>query len=289
MARWELIIFLIEGFGYCGFADEFWSLGRLKGFSDSLIKKGFKVYSYKQPTRKKLRAWEIEKELLRKWLVSLPKPIGILAVNDVRAQEVIDICTAEGISVPEKVAVLGIGNDKFVCELTRPPISSIERNSTLCGFRAAAMLDRLMSSKCGKVKNIIVSPTHVVTRQSTDILAVSDLELHKALNFIREKITDHITVDDVVGQTLCSRRIIEQRFKKTLGRSINNEIIRVRIEKACHLLTNPNLSVSEVARSLGYREVSGLTRDFKREKNISPKNYRKELIFGSQYLQYNGD
>jgi LacI family transcriptional regulator len=145
------------------------------------------------------------------------------------------------------------------------------------GYEAAELLAKLMAGEKSAACTILVHPTHVVTRQSTDILAIEDREVAEAVRFIRRHSRQSIQVSDVVQEVPLSRRVLEQRFRKVLGRSILDEIKRVRIEQICRLLVETNMSVSNIASALGYSGVDHIARYFREEMKMSPLAYRKQF------------
>jgi LacI family transcriptional regulator len=248
---------------------------RGKVFQQRVEKAGFDIRVYEQPKSKSRRAWQNEQSILSDWLKSLPKPVGIMACNDDRGQHVTEVCKTAGLKVPDEVAVIGVDNDELVCDLTEPPLSSLALNVEKGGYEAAELLDHLMSGKKITTDSIIVEPTQVVGRQSTDVLAIEDRLVSEALQFIRNNAKRTIQVADVVAVARVSRRSLEQRFRKILGRSINHEIRRVRVEQVARILIETNKSIGQIALDLGYPGVDHIARYFRAEKGISPAAYRK--------------
>ena len=210
------------------------------------------------------------------WLKDLPKPIGIMACNDDKGQHVIEACKIAELRIPEDVAVVGVDNDDLICDLCDPPLTSVALNVEKAGYETARLLDFMMSNKKSTLnKNIVVKPTYVRTRHSTDIIATEDKELTKAISFIRQNFRKDIKVEDVVESTLLSRRSLEQRFRNKLNRSINSEIRRIRVEHISKLLVETDLSISEIAYSLGFSSAEHISRYFQREKGKCPRDFRK--------------
>lgn len=220
--------------------------------------------------------WEKEQLVLADWLKSLPKPLGLMTCSDDRARSVIEASKITGLNVPEDVAIIGVDNDELVCSLANPPLSSVAMNVERAGYEIAEVLDKLMAGEKMAGQRIIVHPTHIVTRQSTDILATEDREVASAVHFIHQNGNQIIQVADVIDATTLSRRALEQRFRKILGRSILEEIRRVRVERVSRMLMETNLSVSQIAKAIGYSNSENITRYFRREKGISPLTYRKK-------------
>ena len=260
---------------YCGLSDRYWSRRRAKSFQQSVLKTGFETHFYTQPVSRVWRSWGKEQTLLIEWLNSLPKPVGIMACNDERAGYVIDACRFAGLSVPYQVAVIGTDNDDHICELSNPRLSSIALNTEKGGYEAAELLDKLMAGKKTDDKTIFVQATHVVTRESTDIIAIEDPLVVEALRFIRRESRKLIQVEDVANSILCARRTLDERFCKILGRTVHAEIKRARIEQIIQMLVSTDLSVSRIALDFGYADVDHIARYFKQATGVSPVAYRR--------------
>jgi len=261
---------------YCGFDDIFWSVERSKSFGSRIAKAGFKTHFYKQAKFRGKHLWKNEQLLMADWLKSLPKPLGLMACNDDGGQQVIDACKIAGLKVPDEVAIIAVDNDELVCGLTDPPLSSINLNFERAGYESAELLDKLMAGEKMSGQSILVPATHIVTRRSTDILAIEDPDVAKALSFIREHARESIQVADVADMVALSRRSLERRFRKILGRSVHDEIGRTRIDQVLRMLLETNLTVSQIALRLGYPGVDHIARDFRRVKGVSPAAYRKQ-------------
>ena len=179
--------------------------------------------------------------------------------------------------MPEDVAVVGVDNDDLLCELCDPTLSSVALDAEQGGYNAAALLDGLMSGRVGEPRRILVEPIHVATRRSTDVHATEDRDLARAVRFIQDNIVRPIGVDDIVAHVGCSRRALELRFRRILGRSVNEEIRQIRIERAKHLLAETRLSVTRVAETLGFGSSNYMIRLFRHTVGQSPAVYRDRL------------
>ncbi len=265
-------------FAYCSYANLDWPKIRGQAFENRLKKEGHDVHFYEQPYLSLHRHWEKEQEHLAAWLESLPKPIAVMACNDERGKHVLEACKIADLCIPEQVAVLGVDNDETICELTGPPLSSVAVNTERGGYEAAELLDKMIKNpgkNWANKDNVIVQTMQIETRQSTDVLAIEDESVAKALRYIRMNAKKVLQVDDVANDAAVSRRGLERRFKKFLGRSIHEEIRRVRIEEICKLLLETNLSVSQISYSLGFPEIPHMSRFFTRETGMSPIEYRR--------------
>jgi LacI family transcriptional regulator len=252
-----------------------WAVRRGRSFARHVGKAGFTVRFYTQPRSQFARTWENEPTFIAQWLRSLPKPVALMTCADYRSQQVIEACRIADLRVPEEVAVLGVDNDELVCELSALPLSSIALNFEAVGYEAAELLESLMSRKGTKARSIVLRPTNVVARQSTDILAIDDADVAQAVRFIRAHASDMIQVSDVVNAASVSRRDLYYKFKKHLGRSISHEIRRVRVQEIAAILLRTEMTVSQIASKLGYCSSDHISRYFRQEMKMSPLEYRR--------------
>jgi LacI family transcriptional regulator len=221
------------------------------------------------------RRWaELQHELCG-WLDSLEKPVGLMACNDARALHVLAACRNMGLRVPDDIAVIGVDNDEMLCELSNPPLSSVDQAARRLGYQAAAMLDRLMSGKKAPQLRFIVPPEGVVTRRSTDSLVIEDAEVAAVVRFIREHACNRIQVPDVVKMVDVSRSTLRTRFKAVMGRTIHAEIQRVQIEHARQLVVTSSLPLKQIAVRAGFRHVQYMTTLFRQHFGQTPAEYRK--------------
>jgi LacI family transcriptional regulator len=211
---------------------------------------------------------------LRRWLKALPKPIGILACYDIRGLQILDACRGAGLAVPDEVAVIGVDNDELLCELAAPPLSSVMPNTHRTGYEAAALLDRMMAGKRVAPVAHLIAPLGVASRQSTDVLAIDDREIARAVQFIREQACGGINVGDVLRAVPLSRRVLEQRFQKLLGHTPREEILHVRLNRVKQLLIETDLSLYLIAERTGFEHVEYLSVVFKRETGRTPSGFR---------------
>jgi len=265
-----------RNFAYCGFSDSPWSHQRGEQFIKVVNKAGYEIQVYPQPKSKVKRQWKYEQVIMGEWLKSLPKPVGLMAGNDDRGQQILEACKIAQLQVPDEVAVIGVDNDELVCDLSDPPLTSIALNTEKAGYEAAQLLDMMMFKKKWGKKDIMVRPSHVVTRQSTDMLALEDAEVVDAIRFIRQNAKKKIRVDDVASAAGISRRGLEKRFRKLLNRSVQQEIRRVRNSLICKMLVDTGMSIATIAQAMGFGGAEHIARYFRKEMGMSLRAYRKE-------------
>jgi LacI family transcriptional regulator len=209
-------------------------------------------------------------------LQTIEKPAAIMCCNDISALAVLEQCRIDRLKVPDQIAVLGVDNDDLIQSLASPPLSSIGTATEQIGFEAAVLLERLMAGKRGG-GTVLIPPTGVITRRSTDLTAVADAEVAEALRFIREHATGPMGVDDVHRSVTVSRRQLERRFRAQLGRSMLDEIRRCRVERARQLLVETDLTIPQIATASGFSSASYLTVVFGQMVKESPAHFRKKF------------
>ncbi|MCU0771972.1 MAG: substrate-binding domain-containing protein [Verrucomicrobia bacterium] len=215
-----------------------------------------------------------------RWLASAlqqaPKPVGVLAANDQHAIEVLEACELAGLKVPEEVAIVGVGNYLLAADAMQTPISSVDTNLELLGYRGAALLDDLMGGKPVLQTPLRVPARRLVARKSSDLLAINHPGVARALRFIWEHADQPLNVDDVAGAAAMSRRGLHQAFVEQVGRAPGEEIRRVRVDLARRRLTESDDKIEVVALQCGYQSLNSFCVAFKQATGVSPGRYRSE-------------
>lgn len=265
-------------FAYCGFSGHYWAGLRRDGFLAALAESGVECQVLESPwATSRAHSWEEQQREIADWLAKLPKPLGVMASNDMRGQHVLDACRRRELAVPEEVAVIGVDNDELLCEMCDPPLSSVVMNAERIGYDAAALLDQLMEGHAPRERISLVEPLGIVTRQSTDVLAIEDTLVASAVKFIREHACEGVTVDDVLKKVPLSRSMLERRFRKFLSRSPQEEIRLVQIKRVKQLLAESDLALEQIAELAGYRHAEYMSVVFKRETGQTPGQYRRAV------------
>jgi LacI family transcriptional regulator len=226
-------------------------------------------------SRKDAAAWEQEQSAIVSWLTDLPKPVGIMACHDDRGQQLLDACRRAGLRVPDEVAVIGVDNDEYLCNLSTPPLSSVDVGVERVGYEAGVLLDRLMSGEAVPERHIVLQPIGVVVRQSTDVMAIDDRELAELIRFIREHACEGIRVDDVLRRSTQSHSTLQRRFKALLGRTPKEEITRTQLERARHLLVHTDLPATDIAAKCGFSQLKRFSSVFHAKVGLPPGAYRQ--------------
>ncbi len=247
---------------------------RYESFKHLADSYGIPVYVHRLSSNKRNFTYTNSFRKTVEWIKSLPKPIGILACNDDFGQTLINACSFAGVKVPYQVAVLGVDNDELLCNLTVPSLSSISRNILQASYQICEVLDEMIEGGKATRDFVETEPTEIVVRQSTDTIACDDLEVVRAIYFIRENIHRPITVDDVVKATTISRRNLYSRFEMAIGHSVHAEIQQRKLQKFKGLLKEKKQSIKEVAYKVGFDDVAHVSRWFSSLEGISPTEWK---------------
>jgi len=280
MAADHLIECGFHSFGFLGITGENWSDQRRDAFHAALKEHGKRFDSCEVPRHE--RSHSTAQRRLEEWVLHLPKPAGVMVCSDQRGLVLLEACRNCGIAVPDEIAVVGVDDDETLCEVSNPSLSSICAAHDLVGYYAAAVLDQIMQT--GKAPEVptLIAPRGVITRQSTDVLAIDDDGLALALRFIRNHGCEQISVDDVASQARMSRSVLQRRFRTRLKRTVHAQILRTRIKKARDLLRSSELGMAEVADRAGFKHAEYMGAVLRRELNRTPAELRRESRGGGE-------
>jgi len=266
-------------FAYFAPPSHRYSHRRGEAFETAVAASGHECQTYRPGYRAARKiTWVEQQRRVHRWLRSLPRPSAILAVDAYHARQLAEACHFSNIRVPDEFAILAGDSDDLLCEVSPPPLSSVSLACERIGYDAAAMLHRMMDGEKPPKAPQLIPPHGVVSRQSTDFLAIDDPMIVRALRFIQQHTQHGIGVDDILREVPISRRSLEIQFKSYLGRTPAEEIRRVQMERARQLLGNRNMSITEVALSCGYSNVTRFGIAFRKKFGTTPRNFRKTLL-----------
>jgi LacI family transcriptional regulator len=267
---------LLAGSGYknaavCFCPESEASTARAQGFSERARESGI------EPGIFKTNPLRIPPDSLADWLEPVQKPVAVFCCDDVIAQDVIRLIQDMKMDIPEEVAVLGCEDNELICEGSNPSISSVHLPYRKVGYEAARMLDHAIRNRHLKRKQLYLPPEGITARMSTGIFATEDVQLRRALEFIRRHAGENITVHDAARHAGLSLRTMQNRFKEEVGRSPVEEIQRARMAKVKELLRNTEMTLNEIAEVSGFQSGHYLSRHFKAVNRRSTRNYRNEF------------
>ena len=257
-------------FAFCGVGTH-WSHVREQGFRDRLQERGF-THDRFELSFERLEHWTLSsqaEERLTGWLKKQKKRTAIMAVHDVVASNLIEVCLRNGIHVPDEIAILGVGNHELVCELCPVPISSIDCAVPEVAIRGGELLEALIHKKADK-KLVLVSPQRLVERRSTDVLVYQDVLIRRIVEYIHDHVCDGLTVEHLVEMFHLSRRTLSRRFEAHVGRTPGAEIRLARLLHAKRMLVETKMSLTEIAMTCGFSDLSHMDRAFRNVLDTTP-------------------
>lgn len=260
---------------YYGLSELGYSHERQRGFVDRATKAGVPCSIFNMPANTDPRApWHKRRNPLTQWLKTLDLPVGILAVHDYRARVLIDECVRLGLEVPHDVAVLGIDNDLTACEFCQPTLSSVSRATWKIGYEAARLLHQLMNGQSSPPDDRLVPPEGVVSRRSTDTIAVTDPHVSVAVHFMRDHIGEVFGIERVMDQVAASRRTLHEQFQRLLGCPPYEYLCRLRVDRAKQLLSVPQrVKMRKIAIACGFSSAARMRLVFRRVTGSTPLEY----------------
>jgi LacI family transcriptional regulator len=271
----------LKTFVWAPFWDDTVNEERFQGFAGAIRSAGFDcVRLLPVNTRRSSRSnRHMNRTLRRRWVLhtirSLRYPLGIFCYNDCVAADIVDACIESGIRIPDEVAVLGVDNDPVICDCVQVPLSSVRHDLEGMAYEAAALLDHLMNGGSPPDVPKRITPKGVVTRKSTEVLAVDNPDIANALGYIQENFPrGNLSVDDVVAHSRVPRRSLERAFRDELQRTILHEILRVRVNHAQKLLETTPHSVTDVAVRSGFASLNHFYRVFHARTGLTPRAFR---------------
>ncbi len=273
-----------RSYAYCGYAGVDFSDLRCKAFVRIAREHGFEVNVF--ATEEEL---DIEQVIRREtlgeldgakglmpWLQSLPAPTAILACNDIRGRQVLKTCREAAISVPDTLAVAGVDDDEVICELSIPPLSSVEPDAERLGFEAAAMLDSLLDGNAAPENTVLLAPRGFRSRLSSETSAIDDPTVSRAIQIVRDRACEPLQMTELTKALGVSRSTLERRFREALGHSPAAQIERVRMRRAQTLLLETDYKLARIAEATGYQSAAQLVIAFKRTFDVTPGVYRSQ-------------
>lgn len=270
----------LRQFGFIGPPDYLFATERREAFCQALREAGQTVACYEShrhlPFDPLGRRWDLD-AAVRRWLRALTKPVGVFVPNDLWGVQVAEACWQVGLRVPEDVALVGVENDELHCELARPPLSSVILPGEQIGYEAAMLLDQLLAGEKPPRAPILLPPSGVATRRSSEVLAIDDAEVVAAVRYIREHAHRPLRVAEVLRRVALGRRTLERRCRKALGWGLGEEIRRTHLERARRLLAETDLPMKALAEQAGYADFRHMALVFRRELGLTPTAYRRQM------------
>lgn len=267
-----------KNFAFFGYHDVCWSDERCEGFRKEIESAGFADRFYKYDGQMIDSLWASDSQSMKQWMISLPKPVAIMACDDTQASSLIQACNSFGINIPSEAAIIGVDNDEILCNMSSPALSSVDIDIEGGGFQAARIAERMVKDPGYAGEDIVLKPLTIVSRMSSNVYATQDPAILTALRFIGDNVDHKITVGDLLKVVPLSRRLLEQRFRKVTGMTIYRYISELRMNRFAELLLSSKDSVSNIAARMDETDTKSISRRFRAIKGCTPSEFRaKEL------------
>ena len=264
-----------KNFGFFGFNDVCWSDERCEGFRREIEAAGFGSSFYAYRMQEIDMVWYYQRNRLREWLQSIPKPIAIMACDDNQGENLIEACHSIGIKIPSEVSVMGVDNDETLCSLGSTTLSSIQVDIEEGGRQTAALLERLVTDPSATAKDVVLQPMKIVNRMSTAAFATQDQQILRAILFIHRNVRKKISVADVTAEAALSRRLLERRFKDVTGKTLYEYITELKLKDFAEQLVETDEQVMTIALSMGENDTKSISRRFKQLYGCTPLQWRE--------------
>ncbi len=272
MALKHLVERGFKHFAFCGDLHFVWSRQRREHFLRAVEQAGYPCSDYEVDST---QLWTEERQAMAKWVQSLPKPVGIMVSYDMLGQKLLEACRLANVYVPDEVGMISVDNDELMCNLTDPPLTSIIPNAVETGYRAAELLDKMMNGEQAAASVLSIPPLDIAMRLSTDAIAVKDQLVADTVRLIRSRIYEDVNIEELLRVLPFSRRAIESRFQRNLGRTPHDLMMEMKVKIIKQFLTETELSLSIIAERIGFKHAEYMSVLFKRETGITPNEYRK--------------
>jgi len=276
-------------FAYLGFAAATQSRVERETFTRELRRRGLRMHRARTfvtyaSTR---RGWDKVMAALGPWLERLERPVGLFVCRPGFARSVADLALRRGLRIPDELAIVAADDDPLLCELP-PALTAIRFDYAEIGRRAAEVLDRLMNGQPPPERNVLVEPS-LVPRLSTDRQGTGDPVVARALAFIdahrtdrvdwrkmEGRCSDRIGPRDVAKAVGLGQRVLEERFRRALGRTVLQELTRARVEHAVIQIEGSNSTMRAIAQECGFGSYPAMLRAFKEHAGKAPKAFRRQ-------------
>ena len=265
-----------RNYGFFGFNDVCWSDERCEGFRREIEEAGFGDSFYAYRMQEIDMVWYYQRNRLREWLQTVPKPIAILACDDNQGTNLIEACHGIGIKIPEEVSVIGVDNDESLCSLGSTTLTSIQIDIEEGGRQTGALVERLVADPTAPAEDVVLKPVKIVGRLSTAAFATTDQQILNALLYIHKNALKKISVTDVMAEAALSRRLLERRFKSVTGKTLYEYITDQKLQYFAEQLSDTDEQVINIALSMGENDTKSISRRFKQLYGCTPVEWREK-------------
>lgn len=262
---------MFRNFAYFGVKGVVWSDERCEGYRQEIKRIGGEFFSFESDKQED----EIRMEVSQ-WLQQLPKPVALFCCDDAHALFISETCQMNNIRIPEEIALLGVDNDELMCNISDPPISSIELEVERGGYSIGRLIHQQIKKEHEGTFNIVINPIRIELRQSTEKHNIKDPYILEVVKYIESHYNSDLTIESLLAQIPLSRRNFEVKFKNAMHTSIYQYILNCRVNHLADLLLTTDRSLADIATEAGFKDYNNISRIFKKFKGCSPLEYREK-------------
>lgn len=262
---------MFRNFAYFGIKGVVWSDERRQGYRQEVKRIGGDFFNFESDKQED----EIRMEVSQ-WLQELPKPVALFCCDDAHALFISETCRMTNIPIPEEIALLGVDNDELMCNISDPPISSIELEVERGGYSIGRLVHRQIKKEHEGTFNIVINPIRIELRQSTEKHNIKDPYILEVVKYIDTHYNSDLTIESLLANIPLSRRNFEVKFKNTLNTSIYQYILNCRCNHLADLLLTTDRPLTDLAIEVGFKDYNNISRVFKKHKGCSPLEYRQK-------------
>lgn len=263
---------MFENFAYFGIKGVVWSDERKEGYEREIKRFGGNFFSFEMEDQDKD---ELREEIIH-WLLQLPKPVALFCCDDVHALFIAETCKIIKIAIPEDLALLGVDNDELMCNISDPPISSIELDVEKGGYMLGKLVDKLLKKEYTGSFNIVINPIRIELRQSTEKYNIKDPYVLKVVRYINAHYSADLSVNTLLAHVPLSRRSLEFKFKDVMRISVYQYILSIRCSHLANLLLTTDRTLRELGKEVGFKSHNNVPHIFKKYQGSFPDEYRRK-------------
>ena len=258
-------------FAFFGLKSVVWSEERKIAYKEDIDNAGgtFACFEYEKKD-------DTMRTRLSAWLMNLPKPVALFCCDDENALYVSETCMMHKMNIPKQIALLGVDNDELMCNISCPPISSIEQSVEAGGYAIGELIHEMLVSRKFIKKDIVISPTRVVARKSTDENVIEDKYVSEVVCRIENEYASPLTVNDLLSNIPLSRRSFEIKFRRATNTSIYKYILYCRCRHLADKLLTTRSQIIDLSMEVGFDDYNNVSRIFKKIYGCTPSEYRSK-------------
>lgn len=107
----------------------------------------------------------------------------------------------------------------------------------------------------------------------------SPMSVRRALIIMRQSLASRLSSEDIAQRSGLSRRQLDRSLQKSIGRTIQQAYMEMKIAQACWLMLRTSRTLSQIAADTGFSDPSHLSRIFQQHLGLAPGKWRRLNAF----------